>query len=409
MHLNWKSKKPLNPQAILDKIESLRVSSDENKVSFSSFDFHDACASLHSLLDIPKKVAAEIDTGTLVYHALLLAAKDGKLEKSSFIDNLNNLIRSMLGTHNNDYRLLTAISLGKPLPFRRLYVNGTLIRLIDGAFPKKYASRESGFCSRQSGFSISYPGYTNVIVSVKSRTVRGAFTKALDALDLMRAFLCLYSNHAAELFPTNILPVNKVRLGQVHTLHYTSGQEVPDEYWFEPNFYLSSVYLHRETSLLCKKTRTHFERLAECPYADVLTDALLRYVRALDEKDHNYSAVRLWNALEVLLSPGEPQYETIVRRCAFLFEEREYHKQILNHLKEFRNECIHNGAQSNSAKIYCYQLQYYLKRLILFLLYQDFSSIAQAHEFLDLPPDEKALLAMRARVQKAIFYRKIQP
>jgi len=117
---------------------------------------------------------------------------------------------------------------------------------------------------------------------------------------------------------------------------------------------------------LTKNFHQFFKRLDECKYKKVLNDALLRYVRALDEKDHNSAFIRLWGALESIAAPSESNYESITRRCAFLFKEAEYHKQVLEHLREYRNKSIHAGDQSERAKTFCFQLQYYFRELILF-------------------------------------------
>lgn len=102
--------------------------------------------------------------------------------------------------------------------------------------------------------------------------------------------------------------------------------------------------------------------------------------------------------------PGSgTKYDDIVNRCACLFAERDYHKQILEHLRLCRNETVHGGGNSDSEKFkhYCYQLQYYYKILVKYHLnwVNDFNSLTEVNEFLDMPSDI-AILEKKLQLQK---------
>jgi hypothetical protein len=86
---------------------------------------------------------------------------------------------------------------------------------------------------------------------------------------------------------------------------------------------------------------------------------------------------------------NEPNNDKLPKRCAILFKDREYHQQILEHLREYRNQNIHSGFQSNKAKTYCYQLQMYFREVIFFHMrsVEKLDTLDEAHMLLDLPAD----------------------
>ncbi len=133
---------------------------------------------------------------------------------------------------------------------------------------------------------------------------------------------------------------------------------------------------------------------------------MIRYVHALDERDQNVALIRLWGAIEALTVPSEANYDLVTRRCSFLFPDHEYHKQVLEHLREYRNCSVHAGDQIGRAKTNCYQLQHYFNNLIIFHLNyaKDFSSLEEANNFLDLPSNKKTLQEKKLLIEKAIKF-----
>lgn len=133
-------------------------------------------------------------------------------------------------------------------------------------------------------------------------------------------------------------------------------------------------------------------------------------MRALDESDPNTAFIRLWGALEMLVVPGQADYAKLVQRCAFLFNDTEFHRQLLEHLREYRNTNVHAGEESEQARTHCYQLQIYFVALLRFHLgnAKFFQSLDEANLFLEFPPDEKELKRRSQLIDKAIRYRKPQ-
>lgn len=90
------------------------------------------------------------------------------------------------------------------------------------------------------------------------------------------------------------------------------------------------------------------------------------YVKAFDHDDEYTCYLKSWTALERL--NDTITNDVIIKRCSIIFnnkDTREFEKQILIGLKEYRNEIVHEGPGNLRPFPLCYQIQRYLKYLIL--------------------------------------------
>ncbi|MBZ0255691.1 hypothetical protein K8I31_06490 [bacterium] len=245
---------------------------------------------------------------------------------------------------------------------------------------------------------------------MKEKNTNAAFTKALESLDILRAIWCLFFNPFTEwyslLFGKQWVPINTIRLGGVHTIHDAKGKLCSEKVWYEPNFCKTTPYQPNQSGPLCNNIKWALESLNSSKYKSVIRDSMLRYVRALDERDQNVAIIRLWNALEILASPNEGNFDKISKRCSFLFTERNYHEQVIEHLREYRNRNVHSGDQDENSKNICYQIQYYYSQLILFHLRNAsfFNCLEEANNYLDLPSNLDSLNKRKKIIEKAIMF-----
>lgn len=145
-------------------------------------------------------------------------------------------------------------------------------------------------------------------------------------------------------------------------------------------------------------------------YKELIKNSMISYVRAFDSQDQSDALFKAWGALEKIITPKSGNdYGKIVSRCAFLYDEHYYHKELLEHLRVRRNEYVHVGEKADDSKKCCYQVQEYFRTSILFHIKNKFSfeTIDQANEFLDLPIDIDALKKKRSLYTKAIKFRSI--
>ena len=126
-----------------------------------------------------------------------------------------------------------------------------------------------------------------------------------------------------------------------------------------------------------------------------------------DYSDYDIAFLKLWSVLEFLTNTLKAKYDNTIKRTAFCFKEYDFHCQVLNHLRDYRNKSVHTGSSDNSGvKIYIYQLKRYVEELLIFHLStkMKFSNIESASEFLDLSQDAEFLREKCQLYQKAIKF-----
>ena len=405
MKAKWKKSKNLDPKIILSKIDSIKTISEDKKLSYSGFEYHDAIATLQNMVDF-SSAANELNQEHIVSTAVNNIAKESALDKEKVIDEINDIIGNLLTAREHKFHILTSISLASPFPAKLTEIEGCRIRFLNTGYPKKYSTRESIVKSNRHVSDGTPNSYAKVIVSLKAKSEKGAVTKALRVLDLQRAIWGLFSNTRIELWGDEGRPINVIRLGGIHTIHKENGRLATNIYWYEPNFTKAALYIPPKIDCFKDDSKWAINQLEKLSYKNTVKDALLRYVRALDERDHNIVLILLWGALEKLASPLQANGDLVTRRISFLFEENKYHKQVLEHLRDTRNRTVHSGDQSERAKFNCYQLLYYFRKLVIFHLRNagEFSHLDDANNFLDLPSNKEVLNKRKWLIEKAIKF-----
>lgn len=321
---------------------------------------------LESNLELPS-VAYGLEASTIVWRALGKAP--APLTPESFIKVLNRELSAILSVKEQEYVLLTEISLNcldLPKSSKR---EDAEIKFWPHDFPIRYRQSRTKLLY-ENGVSIkpTPEAYCKVTVSVRAKSPGSAFHKAMRALDIQRALWCLMTNSVMQItFGGGIeKPVNGIRLGSKHTLHTTAGQEAFESIWYEPNFKETSVFRLKKPRVFLKNSKFAIRRISSCAYGERLSSSLIRYVRALDESDANTTFLRLWGAMEALATPGIANYDNVVKRCSFLYAESAYHRQVLEQLREYRNASVHAGEESSKARTHCFQMQRYYRDLFWF-------------------------------------------
>lgn len=387
-------KKNLKPQVLLDKLSQIVQVTADGKVSFVGWDYHEIIVALENMVEI-KNASRDLYLPSLISKAVTQSAKEN-LDNNTVLENLNRLARDHLATKIKNYRVLTSLSLPLSYPQKKFNVGNSQIHIV-ADFPKKYQAQRNDLLSQADDISKSNGSdthYSKVIVYCKSKSPYGAIKQALEDLDLWRGVLCLFTNYQMEMIGDSYKPVNTIRLGKFHTLHEENGNAALNKlYWFEPNFVSANNAKLNNPKLLIKNTLFFINTIAEHKDKSLLTEGVVRYVRSLDEKDQNTAVVKLWATLETLATRGESNCDAISRRISFLFEEYNYHAQILEHIREYRNSNIHSGLENQNAKNFAFQLQFYFYRLFLFYVksIKDFKSIDEANKFLDSPKEKNKI------------------
>ncbi len=360
MPIKWKQGQRFKPAVVLKKIDNIRTLSPDGKASFSGFELEDCLPALQSMLVFPT-AAAEVDASGLVWKGL--AAVGEHLNPDTFIAAINKELSKRLATKEQTYSLLTSISLDHHDIPAQIHIMETRIRFLSGHYPRIYHRSRDGLLKTHSlPVPPVPPTYCKVSIQVKAKSATSAVNKAIRALDFQRALWCLMGNPQMQMTfgKPSLSAINVVRLGSQHTLHLADGTAATESVWFEPGFIEASIFRFGSPDIIKRNSRWALRQITACPYGDHVVTSLIRYVRALDERDANSAFLALWGALEALTTPNQANYDHTVMRCSFLFKDRTFHTQMLEHLREYRNVYVHTGESSDGARTHCYQLQFLL-------------------------------------------------
>lgn len=403
MSVTWKKTSRFKPDVVLKRIDSFRTVNPEGGASFSGFELEELLPVLQSMLNFPE-AAREINFSTLIWRGI--SAVGHPLTPATFLAAVNEQLSQKLATRIEVHRILTSVSIAAEEVPRTVRIEDAQIRFLRNSFSRIYDSRASLIAAQRLPIANSPDTYCKVVISVQAKSVRGAVTKALRALDLQRAFWCLMGNPRMQWISQPWVPINVVRLGSVHTVHFPDGKPTTEMVWFEPSYSETSIHRIANPVVVRKNSAWALRRIAACSYGNQIKEALLRFVRALDERDQNTAFLKLWTAVEILVSPGRADYDDFVRRCAFLFTDGQFHTQLLEHLREYRNASVHSGDESDRAKMHCFQLQLYFVNLIWFHIRNAsfFNTLDEANTFLDLPPDDNSLRRRKDLLNKALKF-----
>lgn len=386
MSVKWKNH--YNPQLLIDEILSLRVIEKTGKVGFRGWGIERVASVLSSAID-PDQNIPEIDWLSIQSKAIFSAIKVKNLTTKRLLSEINKKISDYKARPLKDFIFISSLSLKLPVKHIQRRLIDTNISLSQ-TYPEQYDRSTIQDRIDRLGHKKSEEQFTNVKIRLKARTAESAFSVGLNALDLLRGFWNLYLNTTR--FRISMMqsePVNKVRTGRIHTIHKINGTLGSHTIWYEPVFY-SAVDLSITSDKLNKLTL--FERivrknLQNNPYKEFLEESIIQYSRALDEKILQNSFIKLWTLLERLTGSLKENYNVTIKRVVFPYQKRDAEKQVLEHLRDNRNNIVHLSQNSAQAESLVYLLHEYVRQQLLFLIKElkTFPNIGDCWKFLDQP------------------------
>ena len=389
MPAKWKN--GFDPKVILDKFSKIRKLSTEN-ASFDSFEYHDYIAVLKSMIELDENISSEVGQG-LIIRGFHEAAKKKELKIYDVLSEINKAIREHNAKPDKAYRLLTTLNINSNNNLPNFIINGCNVRFYS-SLPSKYRKARCEVINSVSSWLIDKDESFSYFVVAKTlaKTEHDAANNMLDAIDLLRGIWNLHINKLLVIsFGGRQKPINQITLGALHTLHKDDGSIATDTYWYDPEHFKNHTkvdFLNNSYKTLefTKKVRG---KLKTSRYKIEVESAIIRYVRALDSQDHNISFIKLWGVLEYLTSTLRDSYDKTIKRTVFHYADRDYHKQVLEHLRQYRNKSVHFGTGESDIQTHVYQLKRYVELLLRFHIenHFKFDSISQAAKFMDLPPD----------------------
>lgn len=147
--------------------------------------------------------------------------------------------------------------------------------------------------------------------------------------------------------------------------------------------------------------------LKKSKFKNHIETALRKYAQVLDIRDLESSYLRLWGLLEYLTNTNENEsHKDTVKRTSFFFQEREYAKQVLNHLRDHRNRSVHTSGSNQNIETLLYQLKNFVEVVFEFQITNrfNFSSREEFTQFMNLPEDVSELKRRKEMIGHALKF-----
>lgn len=393
---------------LANEFEAIKIQKD-GQVSFSGFPFGEFLTVLETSIGFSEKLP-EAERMRIIREAVFAVGAKGKITGRSLLGQVSRLEKSYLDSAAKPYVLVTSVSV-KPhfIEIPRVTLNGCSLTF-SRTLPERFNLEPLAEFFRLNGHIPLLRDYLVTRIRVRARSQSEAFETAIWTLDLLRGIWNLGPNRSitSRVSSGRPKPINPIRLGPVHTLHEPSGRLARDEgYWYEALFSDRDgpADLRRNWTTIKRNERRLRRRLASSSYGPEISQSLVRYARALDGTDFESSFLKLWSLLEFLTDTGRSPYDRTIDRCLFRVKDRELERQVLEHLREQRNASVHLGEPSERFEALVFQLKRYVEDLLVFHLWSDHSSIAEAAAFLDLPHDPSMLKKRIAAYRRALSFR----
>lgn len=400
-----------SPDLLCRRLEEAKTVDSNGKASFQGFEFTSNVAVLNSMVSFSSNIP-ELERKRIVSKAAFNAAGQGEISPQTLLSEIDNLEKQYLREAPKQYVLVTSLSIGRFFKLGHQSINGCIVTFrpdIPKAFRKEIEKIE-----KQASYSIcgELPrDYLVAKIAVTGKSNSEAADRAIDAIDLFRGIWNLFYNrkHVYRISSGSREPVNKIVLGPLHTLHFPTAKLATESWWYEPGYMgpLKTLDPSKEIESFYMFQGRIRKLLQRSPFKAFLESAIIRYTRALDLRDWNSAFLNLWGLLETLTNTGENDtHKVTVRRTSFLYQDREYVRQILTHLRDHRNRAVHTGSGNEDIETLMFQLKNFVETALEFLVANKFGlkNLGAVAQFLGLP-DDKTLLTDRIQLlQSALKY-----
>ena len=409
MCASWK--KEYNPELLVAGLEKIRLADATGRYAgFEGGLFDDFITVLYTSLEFSSEIP-ETDKRNIIYTSVRTVAERAKLSSKLLLGEISRQEGAYLKRSPRKLILATSVSVSYFTAFRKTSIHQLPI-VLSRRLPKHF-DQQIALQRPSHSFNFKLPvDYATARVFVQARSNFEAAEKALNAIDLLRGIWNLYLNHygARRHSFGRAAPINQVLRGPIQTLHETTGQAITEVFWYDADYVepLSCFNLDSKAEELSKFAHTVRRYLRKNPSRIAIEDAIRRYSRALDARDHTAAFLGLWGLLETLTNTEKVSSDITVKRTSFLWDQPEFNRHVLRHLKDYRNRAVHVGNRTDEIETYLNQLRRYAEGLLSFHIYnvQKFSSIEEAAEFLDLPSDLTVLQKRMRLLKKAIKFHK---
>jgi hypothetical protein len=411
--MRWRSKQDAKAaeRILVGLTEKARVEDGKLVFSLPSMTQVQAGFSFLSSSIVMSEKVPEVKRDAFVSAAVSeLVSKDLEGDADAFLRAVERAQRNYLKIKPVDFVVLSRLSMRLPPNLRRIRRLGTTH--VFSQNPPRGFTRPDKALGQERAQLNDESAYCWVRTMVSARDVASAGEIGTDRLDEWRGiwnYALTYGRARFSMHPGYFPPVNPIVVGPVHTVHNLDGKPASDAYWWEPA-HVESVKLcnvEKDVSRLVRLDLIFRRQRVRLPLGRDLSRIIIRYVRALDERDMESAFLKLWGVLELATNTTLNTYEVTVRRAASIWKDRAQAKAVLQHLRNRRNDLVHHGQAGTNAETVLFALKPYVDELVGRLTGNGhhFADLSEFASYLDLLADPDSLprkqrlirLAIRAR------------
>lgn len=292
--------KEFDPSQVVTRIESSRKLKENGEVEFEGWGLQDYISLIYSMLSFSDNLS-ESDARQFIFKAIFTNGAKGSITVQNLLSEINRLDQKYQSSPIERFVLATTISIDDYSIIQNIRLGRTQI-IFEQELSKKFHRFSNPLMKHaEEGLFAKLPNnYLNVRVHISSKSARYAAEQALEAIDFVRGVWnwSLNRRHPTRMsFGGKPKPVNNIILGPVHTIHKPNGKlAINDTWWYEPS-YLGSIQPFNATTEEVEKMNNILNHVIKVlnkhKYRPILQNAIIRYTRALDERDWTTSFNKL--------------------------------------------------------------------------------------------------------------------
>jgi len=352
--VTWRKRPKRNVNLILSELRKVRKYSNDGKMTLQAGLGWPWKEVLASALCFDER----IDTRTvgICVHSLVFS-KEARFDSAEkLLLDISKICEEELSRPKIPYRIYLEITSTPVLADRRV-IGGCRCQIGLGSRSsrnQKMLSSRRRFVenNRRFPFGSANQAYCPVVVSVNERDHYRAAEAGFRDFAVVRALMNLVVNRQREFRYSNHYPpkpVNSILSGPLHTVHDVGGNLVEDDaFWYETEWMdpVAVADLSKELKF-AEQINYLSARLTKNPLRAYASEALRRYVAALDNRSWHKAFSDLWSLLEYLTLSQKLNYDCLISRASGIYSNRESTSEILEHLRHYRNEIIHGSDIPN--------------------------------------------------------------
>jgi hypothetical protein len=403
--------KEYDPKHLAVRLEESKSTGQDGKVSFKGFGFTEYTVVLNSMVSLNDTIP-EFEKNNIVSNAAFSLAEKGEITSAGLLKEISKFEKKYLRQRPQKFVLVSTLSINRYCKLKRIHINGATITF-HSALQKQFAKEIENKIKKPASYTIigEYPkDYIFLKTSVKAKSYSQAFNIAIDSIDIFRGIWNLFYNRGQFRISSGRRdPVNNIVFGPLHTIHFPNGK-LASEIWLYETGYLGPLKtfdMKIKLDNLYKFQSNVRKLLNKNKLKNQIEAALKKYAQALDIRDWESSYLKLWGLLEYLTNTNENEsHKETVKRTSFFFQEREYAKQVLNHLRDHRNRSVHTGGSNQNIETLLYQLKNFVEVVLEFQIANrfNFASREELTQFMNLSEDVAELKRRKAMISHVLKF-----